>query len=488
VSNSKAKEPLTGRKRRKTVPRVAVAEKGGGAFEGAEAWVRRGAEGVARGLLFAGVLLFGLPPKRIQLSSLVRGYFRSLVQGYGRLDVLEPDAQRRLQPAVIAAAREVARRSAVSVGIGIYGGYVVLGGFVLAALSAPFASTLVPSKVVRGSDSYPLYLGAVVLLVVIAGFLALNRRFPGGQRIVAIFHGLVVVGASIPAAIAFAMSAPPSRLETVAAWLVAFAVLSTAVWGARYLIKFIPAQLLASQRARAPKEFLLVDLILLFTMLRAEVPTARTLRRRTLRAARRGGWRERFLASLALRQVRSIDMRVAVNAGIVATLERIAVTLEQDVGKSIRGGDPTTDAWVDETVRRQAAWFRALKRDLLLPGSDATERMKERLAQTFEPVANGEWGLLVQDEIAAPRRASLARRARGLVAFLVTAALPLAILLLLSFVDYELPAGLEDVAKALATLWALVTVLVRIDPKFESKMAIMKGLGELGGLPRAGLR
>jgi hypothetical protein len=121
-----------------------------------------------------------------------------------------------------------------------------------------------------------------------------------------------------------------------------------------------------------------------------------------------------------------------------------------------------------------------LKREFLVPKPGARDQLVSRVAEALASVANADWGSLQTAKLSDPLRATVRARARNFVVTVMLGGLPIGFLLGLKALGYHLPGQLDNLATALAGLWAAVSVLFSLDPKFEAKIATMKQLSELG--------
>jgi hypothetical protein len=172
-------------------------------------------------------------------------------------------------------------------------------------------------------------------------------------------------------------------------------------------------------------------------------------------------------------------------------LEELADAAEHGLPRRTRTGDVATDLWFLSRAQRIAEALRGLKKLVALPVAPAKDeqpptpfaekrrsswdQVVESLSECFVRAARGDWAALPQAEptqITRPQRLTLlARFVQSVVAALIPA------LVLWTVIQYR---GLDPATEAWAilgvSLWAVVSLLIAIDPNVESKFAFLKDL------------
>jgi hypothetical protein len=165
-------------------------------------------------------------------------------------------------------------------------------------------------------------------------------------------------------------------------------------------------------------------------------------------------------------------------------LELAARFMTQDLITPSLTGQLGSHEWL---VRRAAGWAEAIRhiqRQLiaLVPGGQ--DKLKRRLTHEIRCLASGELGALAwhQPPPTEPRRAVLRRRAVSAARAIVVAGLPLvAVLATQPFLHAG--SGLFDWARFVTGAWALLYVLLSIDPSVRDKISAAKDLADLARPP-----
>lgn len=172
-------------------------------------------------------------------------------------------------------------------------------------------------------------------------------------------------------------------------------------------------------------------------------------------------------------------------------LERIASTVEHDLPATFGLVDPDTHRRLTDGGRGAARAVRQLKFLVAAPASaDAWRRVEEVLRHNAGALAAGELGRLRRAEpfdVPAPVRRGRRAIAAEIVRAVVFAGLPLAVVYLaqpwLAFSETAL-----DWAKVVGLGWALLYVLLTLDPTLRDKLSTglaLVTLGQGGGIPPA---
>ncbi len=139
-------------------------------------------------------------------------------------------------------------------------------------------------------------------------------------------------------------------------------------------------------------------------------------------------------------------------------------------------GDRRTDAWLGTRADGMATAMRELKMWLLTPGGETTAALEQRLMLDMRSILDGRWrDLQWTDPDAATARK---RRVLGIAIArnLIIAALPaVALLAFESFGWLHLNGGTADQALVAALGWALITLLITLDPDLQDKVGILQG-------------
>lgn len=165
---------------------------------------------------------------------------------------------------------------------------------------------------------------------------------------------------------------------------------------------------------------------------------------------------------------------------LMSSLEDIASDIERNLPFNVRQG-PAESQWQAGQVRQIAAYFRWLNEWLLTPRSDTRGLFIDQISDALCNIVRGtwDWGQLTQAEFEASRQKTTWRNiSKDWVITLSLAFLPLLLFLifkrLLGIVD-----PLLSYVKIGTYLWAILTLALRIDPTFSSKVAAFKDLSQI---------
>lgn len=178
------------------------------------------------------------------------------------------------------------------------------------------------------------------------------------------------------------------------------------------------------------------------------------------------------------------DMRFK-QVNFLAGLEKAAVALAR-IPRGLYCGDARSDTWLLEEFQKKAAYLRYMKIWVLTPMADTRDFFMNCIARELTYAADGTWDALAkaQDEkvLAGYFRPRVSGDWRSLLPsllrrgyYLVTGLIPLGGLLVLQQTTFAIEKSMADYLTAGATVWAVVRVLLTIDPKFvETFDAIRK--------------
>ena len=223
----------------------------------------------------------------------------------------------------------------------------------------------------------------------------------------------------------------------------------------------------------------LVPLAVLLLALHAGLSTLEAWRDRSLTAAEPDATATDAILRL-LHRSRSAPgwQRSAMRAAMLADLERLARAVDGGFAGLMRSGDRSTDAWVRDRAAGAGAAVRRLKRWVITPLADTRERLRERLAADLVALAQGRWDDL---ERATGEPDPLARTpwrttVRSLVRVTVVALGPGLALWACRRLDPSAAAALPAWAPAACLLWAVVTVLLAVDPSLPDRTRAVRGV------------
>ncbi len=169
-------------------------------------------------------------------------------------------------------------------------------------------------------------------------------------------------------------------------------------------------------------------------------------------------------------------------------LETAAVALAR-IPRGLHCGDARTDTWLVEEFQKKAAFLRYMKTWVLTPMADTRDVFMNCIARDLTYAADGTWDALakVQDEkvLASYLRPRDSGNWRSLVSGLLrrvydlaTGLVPLGGILALQQTAFAIEKSVADYLTVGATIWAVVRVLLTIDPQFVQTLNTIKLIGE----------
>jgi hypothetical protein len=154
----------------------------------------------------------------------------------------------------------------------------------------------------------------------------------------------------------------------------------------------------------------------------------------------------------------------------VDELEKAARCLERDIARKLSTGDAATDRWVEAGCIGMATAVRDLKRSVIAPDAETWKSLPNVLAETAVNVGSGTWRKVPSKERDPIARQSLPRRLLGVLRTVVVAALPGLLLWILAQTPFALENNAAQWATIAALAWALVSLLIRVDPLLRDKL------------------
>jgi hypothetical protein len=169
---------------------------------------------------------------------------------------------------------------------------------------------------------------------------------------------------------------------------------------------------------------------------------------------------------------------------LVADLEDAAKCVEV-IPKRVPGLDGFSSRWNQQEYFRRALGIRDLKRWVLLPKADTLYHLQQELHRILQLVAVGDWDGLPQADVPGDTSGPWWRRALMVFRSIIIAVLPAVAVIL--FGD-KLPQGdFRNYLTGLAGIWALISLLTILDPRFGEKLSAFKDLPSFlpfGGKPK----
>ena len=143
----------------------------------------------------------------------------------------------------------------------------------------------------------------------------------------------------------------------------------------------------------------------------------------------------------------------------------------------MQSADPNTDNKIKQAGRERAAYFRSMKMWIAIPMPDTRQNFAFSVARNLVNAARGDWDSLDKlppDEVTTQ---AWYTRLLGVARAIFVASLPAVILWLVMRPPLHLT--LPKYANLAVFIWAVVTLLVELDPRFATKAEALKTIKEL---------
>jgi hypothetical protein len=158
---------------------------------------------------------------------------------------------------------------------------------------------------------------------------------------------------------------------------------------------------------------------------------------------------------------------------LVASLEVAAKCLEV-IPKTIPARDRLSSSWNEQQYFRRATGIRDLKKWALLPKAETLDYLERELRRIFQLAAIGDWDGLPQADLPEGAPASWWRRAVMVIRSIIIAAIPPVAVIVFGKNFPE--SDIKNNVTGLAWLWALISLLTMLDPRFGEKLSAFKDL------------
>lgn len=173
---------------------------------------------------------------------------------------------------------------------------------------------------------------------------------------------------------------------------------------------------------------------------------------------------------------------------LMSNLEAIAHCVEKYLPRALSSSDPVSNYRIDQWTKEKAANLRALKLWIAVPMADTREAFMIYLANNLISATRGDWDRFARSDSEnenpeeAAKMAKTARnrywQSRIVDAFraILVAALPALVLWLMRRPPLHLI--MPTYANVAVVIWAVITLLVEIDPGFAAKAEAVKSIKE----------
>jgi hypothetical protein len=147
----------------------------------------------------------------------------------------------------------------------------------------------------------------------------------------------------------------------------------------------------------------------------------------------------------------------------------------ETISKKFSTGDRFSTGWNRLEYLRRAAGIREFKKWVLMPKTDTRYNLDRELRGIIQLVALGDWDGLPQADLPSNAPVPWWRRLSEIIRSLLIAALPVVVVTFFGqmFLPNEI---LKNYATGAAWLWALISLLVVLDPRLGEKLSAFKDL------------
>jgi hypothetical protein len=181
----------------------------------------------------------------------------------------------------------------------------------------------------------------------------------------------------------------------------------------------------------------------------------------------------------SLRQAYGDWRDIRTRTRILENIEGAARTIERGLAHRFGTDNSGFDDSLSREMQRRAAGFRMLKKQIGLGGETEQEKLIWELENALSYVLHGQWGKLPAADLVDTPPERLETRVKRLVRQLLTAFLPLLLLAGSRIVNIPIEPAIASYAWTAAVVWALVAVMLLLDPASGSRLPIVKDATDL---------
>jgi hypothetical protein len=159
---------------------------------------------------------------------------------------------------------------------------------------------------------------------------------------------------------------------------------------------------------------------------------------------------------------------------LVTWLEEAAKCLEV-IPKTISGRDRFSSRWNQQEYLRRASGIRDLKKWVLLPKAETCDYLEQKLRCILQLTAIGDWDGLPQADLPEDAPVSWWRRAAMIIRSVIIAGIPpVAVFIFGKYLPQQ--GDFKNYVTGAAWIWALISLLAMLDPRFGEKLSAFKDL------------
>jgi hypothetical protein len=161
-------------------------------------------------------------------------------------------------------------------------------------------------------------------------------------------------------------------------------------------------------------------------------------------------------------------------------LEDIALTMEKSLAPTVAATDPATREWVQHRQAGAVAAVRRMKREIISSRPGSWPRLLNILRQQIDAVATGDLARLrwVTPPALEQRRRSRIAQAMGALRVVVVACVPV-IVIIAAEPFLALSPAIDSWIKIAGLIWAIISILIAVDPAVRDKLETAQVLSQL---------
>jgi hypothetical protein len=159
---------------------------------------------------------------------------------------------------------------------------------------------------------------------------------------------------------------------------------------------------------------------------------------------------------------------------VLSILERSAIKVENDLGRSVFPSDPRLQSEIMNTMRQAAAELRAMQLRLALSDYNTMREVRDGVTSFIFAVASGSYALL--PTAALPTSRGKSRKVVAVGREVIISVTPLAVLAASKYLRLDISPGVWNWAVIISLIWAAITLISLLDPLYKSKIADLRDI------------
>lgn len=161
----------------------------------------------------------------------------------------------------------------------------------------------------------------------------------------------------------------------------------------------------------------------------------------------------------------------------MSTIEDIAVCVEKHLPVQLFSSDTNTDYKIFQSASERATFLRSLKMWIATPMPTTRQDLAVSVAKNLMSAARGDWNSFDRLPLEEVKTGALQTRILGAIRAVFVAGLPAVILWLARRPPLHLV--MPSYANMAVLIWAVVTLLVELDPRFTAKAEALKTIKDV---------